>query len=142
MIFRVRAEQRLPAAHANERAFRFRVRELATEGRFSSLLAGDVVLLVRQLGFPLGILFLYFVAHDSILRPVSGEFTARNFERAALDGGEEPFNNQNHLDETNRVTLFRRGCRRYEGGGRPRDFARRNSLESSRPNNGRGTRRR
>jgi hypothetical protein len=53
-----------------------------------------VVLLVRQLGFPLGVWFLDFVAHVFILHRVSRRFTARNSERGGLDGGEEPFNNR------------------------------------------------
>jgi hypothetical protein len=53
-----------------------------------------MVLLVSKFGLPLGIRFLDFVAHSFILHRVSREFTARNSERAALDGGQEPFNNQ------------------------------------------------
>ena|SRR5580704_14158179 len=94
MIFRVGTEQGLAAAHANVRPLRFRIRELAAKGRFSSFLARDVVLLVSKFGFPLGIWFLDFVAHGFILHRVSREFTARNSERAALDGDQEPFNNQ------------------------------------------------
>ena len=94
MIFRVGTEKGLAAAHANIRPLRFRIRELTAEGRFSSLLARDMVLLVSKFGFPLGIRFLDFVAHGFILHRVTREFTARNSERAALDGGQEPFNNQ------------------------------------------------
>jgi hypothetical protein len=53
-----------------------------------------VVLLVGQLGFPLGVWFLDFVAHGFILHRVSSRFTVRNSDGAALDGDEEPFNNQ------------------------------------------------
>jgi hypothetical protein len=94
MIFRVRAEEGLATAHTNVSPLRFRIRELTAKGRFRSLLARDVVLLVSKLGPPLGIWFLDFVAHGFILHRVSREFTARNSERDALDGGQEPFNNQ------------------------------------------------
>lgn len=94
MIFRVGTEQGLAAAHANVCPFRFRIRELTAEGRFSSLLARDMVLLVSEFGLPLGVWFLDFVAHGFILHRVSCEFTVRNSERIALDGGPEPFNNQ------------------------------------------------
>lgn len=94
MIFRVGTEQGLAAAHTNVRPLRFRIRELTAEGRFSSLLARDVVLLVCKFGLPLGIWFRDFVAHGFILHRVSRGFTPRNSERIALDGGLEPFNNQ------------------------------------------------
>ena len=93
MIFRIGTEQGLAATHTNVRPFRFCIRELAAEGRFRSLLARDVILLVSKFGLPLGIRFLDFVAHGFILHRVSW-FTARNSERATLDGGQEPFNNQ------------------------------------------------
>ena len=97
MVFRFGAEQRLAAADANVRSFRFSIGELAAEGRFRSLLARDLVLLVGQFRFPLGVWFLYFVAHGFILHRVSRGFTARNSGSAALDGGHEPFNNQSEL---------------------------------------------
>jgi hypothetical protein len=57
-------------------------------------LARDVVLLVRQLRFPLRVWFLDFVGHGFILHRVSSRFTVRNSGRGGLDGGEEAFNNQ------------------------------------------------
>jgi|SRR5579864_7368895 len=94
MIFCLGTEQGLAATHANVCPLRFRIRELTAEGRFSSLLARDVVLLVSKFGLPLGIWFLDFVAHGFILHRVSRGFTPRNSERITLDGGPEAFNNQ------------------------------------------------
>src|SRR5579864_7322532 len=127
MIFCLGTEQGLAATHANVCPLRFRIRELTAEGRFSSLLARDVVLLVSKFGLPLGIWFLDFVAHGLFY---TGSLAGSRLETPNASHSTEGQKRsiiRAKRNEINRATLFGRRHRRHEGGGRPRDFARRNS---------------
>src|SRR5579863_1515244 len=70
MIFCIRAEQRLPAAHAHVCALLLRILVFAQERRFRAFLPRHVILLGRQLCLPIAIALLNFVllkflAHES-----------------------------------------------------------------------------
>src|SRR5579863_6639158 len=72
MVFCIRAEQRLPAAHAHVGALLLRILVFARERRFRAFLPGHVILLGRQLCLPIAIallnfvfVFLKFLVHES-----------------------------------------------------------------------------
>ena len=84
MKFRVGRKQRLAAADAHVGSFGFLVFVFAREGRLSSLLARDVILIVIQFGTPFGVALAYFFAHGDSLHEVSISCEAR---RATQCGG-------------------------------------------------------
>src|SRR5215467_12876173 len=68
-IFRLRAEKRLPAAHAGVSPGIFGLVILAGESWFSASFAGDEELLRREFLLPIGFSFLDLVLHMPLIIP-------------------------------------------------------------------------
>src|ERR1700683_5061318 len=80
MEFRVRSEKRLSAANANVRARRFRIHIRPRERRLCTLPACHLILLRRELPFPVGLCLLQFLVHGILLRSASGnQFSGEGF---------------------------------------------------------------
>src|SRR5580704_18586213 len=70
MKFRIGGKQRLTAADAVVCSFGFLVFVFTGEGRLSSLLPRDVILIGVQFCAPFGVAFAYFFAHGHSLHEV------------------------------------------------------------------------
>src|SRR5580658_5505475 len=77
MKFRVGGKQRLAAADAVVGSFDFLVFVFTGKGRFSTLLARDVILIGVQFCAPFGVALAYFFAHGASLHEVCISCAAR-----------------------------------------------------------------
>src|SRR5215475_832192 len=86
MVFRFRAKERLAATHALVSTCGLSVFVFAGEGRLSSLLSGHIVLILRELLAPGGVVFAHFVGHGSPLLGASlGRFSPYKIQKASFE---------------------------------------------------------